>query len=254
MVTFPAAKYSSAEQLMAAIDWWRSAGVEHDFADEAQNWLARPEPEADVAAAPASIAKPTFTAPAPPPVARIGGDAALWPQDLAAFQAWWLAEPALDLGQIAGRVAPRGPIGAELMVMVDNPEAQDSDRLLSGPRGRLLNAIVAALGMAADAVYFASVLPRHMPLPDWDALATRGLGDLARHHVALAAPKRLIGFGSHVSSLLGHDPAKNAQSLPQIWRLDAALPALAAPELESLLARPMGKARLWQALLDWQTV
>ena len=252
MVTFPAAKYSSAEELIAAIDWWRSAGVEHDFTDEAQNWLARPEPEAPADPAPAPVSATTFTAPPPPGLAQIGGGAALWPQDLAAFQAWWLAEPELDEGQIAGRVAPRGPIGAELMVMVDNPEAQDGDHLLSGPRGRMVKGIVAALGLAADAVYFASVLPRHMPLPDWAALAQRGLGDLARHHVALAAPKRLIGFGSHVSSLLGHDPAKSVQPLPQIWRLGAALPALAAPELESLLARPIGKARLWQALLDWQ--
>ena len=254
MVTFPAPKYSSAEELIAAIDWWRSAGVDHDFTDEAQNWLARPEPEAPAAAAPEPVSATTFTAPLPPGLAQIGGDAALWPQDLATFQAWWLAEPELDEGQIAGRVAPRGPIGAELMVMVDNPEAQDSDHLLSGPRGRMVKGIVAALGIAADAVYFASVLPRHMPLPDWTALAQRGLGDLARHHVALAAPKRLIGFGSHVSSLLGHDPAKSAQPLPQLWRLGAALPALTAPELESLLARPIGKARLWQALLDWDTV
>ena len=253
MVTFPAAKYSSAEELIAAIDWWRSAGVDHDFADEAQDWLARPEPEVAPSATPAPAAQPVFAAPPPPPLARIGGDAANWPQDLAAFQAWWLEEPSLDDGQTAGRVAPRGPIAAELMVMVDNPEAEDSNQLLSGPRGRLIGAVISALGIAADEVYFASVLPRHMPLPDWANLATRGLGDLARHHVGLAAPKRLIGFGSHVSSLLGHDPAKSVQPLPQIWRLGAALPALAAPELESLLARPMGKARLWQALLDWQT-
>lgn len=252
MVTFPAAKFSSAEELIAAIDWWRSAGVDHDFADEAQDWLARPEPEAAPAPTPAPVAQPAFSAPTPPPLTQIGGDAALWPQDLAAFQSWWLAEQSLDDGQIAGRVAPRGPIGAELMIMVDNPEAQDSDQLLSGPRGRLIGAIVSALGITADTVYFASVLPRHMPLPDWASLATRGLGELARHHVGLVGPKRLIGFGSHVSSLLGHDPAKSVQPLPQIWRLGAALPALTAPELESLLARPMGKARLWQALLDWQ--
>lgn len=236
---------------MAAIDWWRSAGVDHDFADEAQDWLANPEPEVAMIGAPATIAAPSFTAPPPPEIARIGGDAALWPQDLAAFQAWWLAEPSLDDGHTAGRLAPRGPIRAELMVLVDNPEAEDCDRLLTGPRGRLIGGIISALGIAADAVYFASVLPRHMPLPDWADLAMRGLGDLTRHHVGLAAPKRLIGFGSHVSSLLGHDPAKSVQPLPHIWRLGAALPAMAAPELESLLSRPIGKARLWQALLEW---
>lgn len=251
MVTFPAAKYSSAEQLIAAIDWWRSAGVDHDFADDAQNWLAR-EPDPDPAP-PAAPAAPAAAVTAPPPLARIGGDPAAWPQDLPGFQAWWLAEASLDDGQVSGRVPPRGPIGADVMVMIDHPEAHDRDQLLSGPQGRLANAIIASLGLAAEAVYWASVLPRHMPLPDWTDLATRGLGDVARHHVALVAPKRLIGFGGHVSSLLGHDPSKSAQALPQIWRLGSAPAALAAPDLDSLMARPAGKARLWQALLDWQT-
>lgn len=252
MVTFLSAKFSSAEAINSALDWWREAGVDYDFTDQPHDWLARPEPEIEPAATSAPGPGPVFTAPPPPPRARIGGEPGQWPQYLAAFQAWWLTEPSLDDGQTAGRVPPRGPVGAELMVMVDHPEAQDAGHLLSGPRGRLIHGIVSALGLDPDAVYFAAVLPRHMPLPDWAALADAGLGDLARHHVNLAAPKRLIGFGSHVSSLLGHDPAKSVQQGGQIWSLGAGVPAMAAPELENLLARPMGKARLWQALLDWQ--
>ncbi|MEQ1498506.1 MAG: hypothetical protein ABL914_07575 [Novosphingobium sp.] len=252
-MTFAAAKYSSAEALISALDWWREAGLDHDFSDEAQNWLARPEPEA--MAEPASAPPPAiiFEAPPAPPRQPIGGDRAQWPKDLAAFQNWWLAEPSLDEGQLGGRVPPRGPAEAELLVLIDHPEAQDSEHLLNGPRGRLLNAILAALGVDPATVYFASALPRHMPLPDWTALAGAGLPDLTLHHVNLVAPKRVIGFGSHVSSLLGHDPAKSAQPLPQIWRLGASVPAMTAPELENLLARPMGKARFWQALLDWQS-
>lgn len=236
-------------EIAAALQWWRDAGLEHDFADEPHDWLARLAP-AVTEAPPAP--KPVEVKAASKPLERLGGPRESWPQDLAAFQAWWLAEPSLDNGQVAGRVPPRGPAHAALMVLVDYPESGDGGRLLSGPQGRLLDAILTAIGLPLDQVYVASLLPRHMPLPDWAALAEAGLGELALHHLALAAPKRLISFGANVSSLLGHDPAKTAETLPQCYQVGAQVPALAAPGLDTLMARPQGKARLWQALLNWQ--
>lgn len=237
---------------MAALDWWREAGLDQDFLDSAQNWLHRDEPEEAPTVAAAAQERRTVAAPAPAPRPRIGGDSAGWPQDLEAFRAWWLTEPALDAGQVAGRVASRGPAGAELMVMVDQPDAEDRDTLLSGARGRLLEGILAALGLEPERVHVASLLPRHTPMPDWPALVEAAIGDLALHQVALAAPRRLIAFGPHVSSLLGHIPANSPLPLPQSFTVGAGIPALAAPGLETLLARPKGKAGLWQALLEWQ--
>jgi len=236
-------------EIAAALQWWRDAGLEHDFADEPSDWLARPAPAVTEAPPPPP---PVQVKVAPKPLIRLGGERESWPQDLAAFTAWWLAEPSLDNGQIAGRIAPRGPAEAALMVLVEHPESVDGERLLSGPQGRLLDGILSALGLAGEQVYIASLLPRHMPMPDWAALAEAGLGDLALHHLALAAPKRLISFGANVSSLLGHNPAKTAETLPQTYQVGAHVPALAAPGLDTLMARPRGKARLWQALLDWQ--
>ncbi len=236
-------------EIAAALQWWRDAGLDHQFADEPTDWLARPAPAATEAAPPPPQAP--VTAPAAP-LARLGGDREGWPGDLGEFAAWWLAEPSLDNGHVQGRVPPRGSAGAQLMVLVGHPESDDADRLLSGPQGRLLDAILSALGIAPDQAYVASLLPRHMPLPDWAGLAEAGLAELALHHVALAAPKRLISFGVNVSSLLGHDPAKSAETLQQSYHVGAHIPALAAPGLETLMARPRGKGRLWQALLDWR--
>lgn len=246
----PRTNATPSSEIAAAIDWWRGAGVDLDYSDEALNWLAEPEP--------AVTAPPVETAPArpvpapPPPAPKIGGEAAGWPQDLPAFAAWWLAEPSLDSGQVFDRVPPRGPATAELMVLVDHPEAGDSGLLLAGPQGRLLAGILSALQIAPEQVYFASLLPRHMPMPDWAALAAAGIGDLALHHVNLAAPKRLLSFGPHVSSLLGHDPAKSADALRNFYRVGANVPALAAPALGTMMARPRGKAALWRDLLDWR--
>jgi uracil-DNA glycosylase len=232
--------------LAAAVAWWRDAGVDHDYADAPHAWLRPAEPVIEQSAVFVPPAEPS------PPRERIGGEPEHWPQDFEAFAPWWLTEPSLDGGQTAGRVPPRGPATAELMVLVDHPEAADSDRLLSGPQGRLLDAILSALGIGPESAYIAAALPRQMPLPDWATLGEVGLGELTAHHIALAAPKRLLVFGSHVSSLLGHDPANNAGYLPNLDHEGAKVPALVAPGLEALAARPRGKARLWQALLDWQ--
>lgn len=162
-----------------------------------------------------------------------------------------MTEPSLDAGQVEGRLAPRGIIGARIMVLVDHPEPDDTDYLLSGPQGRMLGALLHALGIADDEAYVASALPRHMPLPDWEALAGDGLGAVIAHHVQLARPQRLLVFGSNVSSLLGHDPANSDGFLPNIHQESPRFPAFVAPGLSALAARPRGKARLWQALLDW---
>lgn len=237
-----------ASAIAAALQWWREAGVEHSYGDETASWLTAPEVKS--AAAPAAYVPPT--PPAPPPRALIGGDPLLWPQDLATFRQWWLSEPSLDSGQSEGRVAPRGTAGAALMVLVDQPEAEDHEQLMSGPLGKLLGAIIASIGILSEQTYVASTLPRHTPHADWDDLGTAGLPELTRHHLALAAPQRLICFGRHVSSLLGHDPAKSAAGLIHITHSHGAVSALMAPGLEDLMARPRLKARLWQALLDWQ--
>ena len=203
-------------------------------------------------APPLEVHQHTLPPPAPPPP-QIAAQRDQWPQDLSGFAAWWLSEPTLDGGQISDRIAPRGPSGAPLMVLVDQPESVDAHSLLAGEQGRMVGAILAALGIDPEQTYFASLLPRHTPMADWAALGEAGLGELALHHIALAAPQRVISFGPHVSSLLGHDRTKNAEPLPQFYHVGASIPALAAPGLNTLMARPRGKAVLWQALLDWQT-
>ena len=245
----PAAINSAA--VAAALQWWREAGVDYSYADTTASWLDASESKPESKSGHAAYSAPL--PPVAPPRRLIGGNPANWPQDLAGFQAWWLAEPALDNDQVLGRVPPRGEAGAELMVLVDYPEAEDEERLLSGSLGDLLGAILAAIGITPDQAYFASVLPRHMPHPDWADLAETGLAELTRRHIALAAPKRLICFGHPISSLLGHDPAKSADHSTHITHSHGAVAALMAPGLEDLMGRPRVKARLWQALLAWQS-
>ena len=238
-----------AAELTAAQAWWREAGVDLAFADEATDWLAGAKVrDTQSVAQPTRAEAPVKVAPAAP---RIGGDRAHWPTTLEDFAAWWLTEPSLDPAPASQRVMPSGPHNAPLMVLVAMPEPGDSANLLAGRRGRLLDAILTAFGYTREQIYLASVLPRPIAAPDWVALASAGLGDVLAHHIALAAPQRLIVFGKDVSSLLGHDPAQVAQSSLRFNHEGTSVPLKLAPALEALLERPALKRGLWTRWLDW---
>ena len=49
--------HTLGESLASALDWWREAGVDGDFADEPRNWLARPEAPEGAVPAPAAAPK-----------------------------------------------------------------------------------------------------------------------------------------------------------------------------------------------------
>ena len=137
------------------------------------------------------------------------------------------------------------------MVIVPEPEPGDSQRLLTGPHGNLLDALLAAMGIAPDTAYVASALPRHTPAADWPALDAAGFGTVLRHHVRLAAPQRIMVFGGSILPLLGHDPTLSAETSPIFNHEGFSAALLPAPDLASLLARPRAKAGLWQRWLDW---
>lgn len=236
---------ASLEKELRAIDaWWREAGVDQIFADAPVDWLAEPEDEAseELPVAPA--------APAPAPVELLAGGPANWPATLEAFDEWWLAEEALALGPHR-RVPARGPANAPLMILTPQPGAGDGETLLSGSEGTLLTNMLAAFGLAPEHVRVASLLPSHLPHPDWPALDRLGWGALARHHIALAAPRRLLVLGQVALPLLGHDPAQGAAAFREVALESGTVPALAARGLDTLLLRPRLRANLWQRWLEW---
>ena len=238
------------EQIAAAFDWWRDAGVDGVLADEAMQWLSREEednagPEQGRLPSPVEPAKPQ------PPPAAPAFDPGTWPPELEHFAEWWLNDPKLVTGGLHGRIVPRGPKQAALMVLIPQPEAEDSDILLSGPQGRVLSGFLAAAGIAPDSVYLASVLPGHMPMPDWDRIASEGLGQLAAHHVSLVKPDRLLCFGSSILPLLGHDPANSPADFRELNHEGRTVPLMAARDLAALVERPRWRAALWQRWLDW---
>lgn len=237
--------HSIASAIADALDWWREAGVDCDFVDAPQDWLAAANPSEP----PKPIARPAEPDAPPPPMA--GGPRESWPAELADFPAWWLSEPSLALSGFA-RVPPRGAAGADLMVLVAMPEADDGERLLSGRAGRMLDAMFAAMGLSEDRVYVASALPARVAMPDWAGLAQQGFGAVLAHHVALAKPRKLLVFGkTGVSTLLGNDSPQTLSVLPDLNHELGSVPSITTYDLEAILAKPGFKANLWNRWLDW---
>lgn len=241
-----------ADALAGALDWWRDAGVDCDFLDEPQNWLAAREhseqPPAQAKPNPDASSGRAARAPAPPP-ARF--DPAALPADLNAFTRWWLEAPLPGDERASGRIAPQGPADAPLMVLVEQPEGEDRDALLSGQQGRLLDAMLAAFGIRRDAVYLASALPRHTPAAEWGGLAELGLGQILTRHVALATPKRLLVLGGNILPLIGHELPQRAAALRQFNQEGRSIPMLASWGLPALRAQPRARQALWKAWLEW---
>ncbi|WP_169799516.1 uracil-DNA glycosylase family protein [Novosphingobium lentum] len=249
--------------LAATLDWWRDAGVDSAFIDNPADWLesARSSDADDSGAAAAAqpapdrraraAAKPPLPGTNDAPARPAEVNRAAWPTSLADFAAWWLTDPAIDDAPAAYRVAPSGPANAPLMVLLVMPEQGDDAALAAGPTGKLLDAMLAAMGLSRAEIYLASALPSRIAVPEWPVLAARGLADVLRHHVALAAPQRLLVFGrAGISTLLGHDLANKAADSPFFNHEGVSLPFVAAYDLETLLAKPALKAGLWNRWLE----
>ena len=256
---------SLARDFEAALAWWRDAGVDCDFVDDATAWLADAAPqEGDNAGAGRPAADAARTAPpgapgaakiAPAPAAAASpavlrrdllGDSP--PQSLAEFREWWLANPALETARAFPRIAPRGDSEPALMVLVPQPEEADRDTLLSGPQGRLLANILAAMGLAEDAVYIAAALPSHTPMADLATIAASGMDAVTAHHIALVKPARLVAFGTGLAPMLfgaGEEP------LREINHAGGKVPVMSSETLDSLMDMPRLKARFWRRWMEW---
>lgn len=249
-----------ADELAAAMEWWRAAGVDCDFTDDATAWFQTEDTksESDQETAPdrsssssRSAARASANEPAKidSPRADLLGSSP--PGDLQAFHEFWMSAPQLDAIGTRGRVPPRGAAGADLMVLVVDPEETDTQSLLSGRQGRLLDSMLAAMGISADSIYLASALPRHTPMADTTAIATSGMDAVLRHHIALASPKRLVAFGAGLAAFLAQDVSNSETSLREI-NYTAPLPSVLMSEgLDSVMDMPRLKARFWRRWMEW---
>ena len=172
----------------SALRWWLEAGVDGAVQDAPRDWL--------------KPALPTFVQPAGPESAPPVADATL-PETLDLFRDWLAETHTLPLAERgAKRVLPHGGEGAPIMLIAETPSSEDAaaERPIGGEAWLLMERMLAAIGISADAAYSASLSCFHAPgarLAEGDLAAC---ATIARRHIALARPQRLL--------LLGDAPAR----------------------------------------------
>ncbi|KQN27197.1 MULTISPECIES: uracil-DNA glycosylase [unclassified Sphingomonas] len=174
----------------SALDWWHEAGVDTLVDDVPRDWFAAPEPLVVPAAAPAG-----------PVVAQ-----SAMPLLLADFLDWrrGAAVPEADWSGVS--LAAMGPADATVMVLVDCPDRDDGDAgaLLSGASGRLLDRMLAAIGLTRDDVHLAAVCAKRPTAGRIHSDVEERLAEIAKHHIGLVAPQRLLLLGNAASrAILG---------------------------------------------------
>lgn len=226
----------------SALEWWHDAGVD-TLADETpRDWYAAP-----VAASQPERARAVAT-PAPAATAAL-------PNSIAQFVAWRVGPDRPEASWPGMLIAPTGDPAAPIMVLADMPEREDADSglLLSGAAGRLFDRMLASVGRTRSDIYLASLCTVRPVAGRVAPECEARLGEVARHHVALAAPRRLLLLGNAPSrALIGADVARVRSGLQSI-KLEsgttrATVEAVASFHPRLLLERPADKARAWKDL------
>lgn len=210
----------------AALQWWIEAGVDVAVSEIPRDWLK---------AAPVLVAAPVE---APPAVVH---------EDLSAFRHWLSSESGLPLDRAgARRVLPHGAEGAEVMLLCDIPAMEDGEQPIGGEAWALMVRMLGAIGMSADQAYSASLACFSTPGAKLSASEMDNCAEIARRHVALVKPKRLILLGEGPTrALLGE---KLPQARGRAHKVEG-VRTIATFHPRWLLQRPGDKGLAWRDLL-----
>ena len=219
-----------AAEAASALGWWLEAGVDVAIAEHPRNWLERkPEP-------------PNVRPPSAEAVSQ-----ALETLDL--FREWLEKSPALPLAEVGSkRVLPHGAEGAPVMLIAEMPTGEDAaeGRPIAGEAWKLTERMLAAIGIDAADAYSASLSCFHSPGTRMSPDELAECAAIARRHIALAKPQRLLLLGDAPAlALLGK---RLVQARGHVHKIEG-VRTVATFHPRFLLDRPSDKALAWRDLL-----
>jgi DNA polymerase len=220
------------QMLESALDWWRDAGVDTLVDELPRDWFA----------------KPSTPSPAPPVAAE---PSASLPDSWDAFLAWRGGDHAPEAGWAGPGVLASGPADATVMVLADVPDRDDcaAGKLLTGEPGRLFDRMLAAIGLARETVHVASVCARRPVSGRVGRDDETRLGEVARHHVELVAPERLLVMGDAASrAVLGMSVLQARGRLHPLNHKGGMTSVVASFHPRFLLEHPGRKREAWRDL------
>ena len=212
--------------------WWLDAGVDTAISEEPRQWLKAPATPSGGVAADIAVPSP-----------------AELPADYDGFRAWLETSTGLPLDRAgARRVLPHGLPGARIMLLSDAPAREDAaeGKPIGGEAWLLTTRMLTAIKLAPDDAYSASLACFHTPGARLDEVELARCAEIARTHVALVKPERLLLFGDGPSRALLGDLCRNVRG--RVHSIEG-VRTVATFHPRWLLQRPGDKALAWRDLL-----
>lgn len=217
----------------SALAWWLEAGVDCPVQEEPRNWLK-----------PAPPRKESPAEPVPPPnISRPSHET------LAELQEWLASSAHLPLASAtARRILPHGPENAPVMLLSDAPSLEDyaAGQPIGGDAWKLAARMLAAIGLEPEEAYSASLSPIHAPGSRLSDKDRSDYAEIARRHIALVKPRRLILFGDGPSKALVGKRLVDARG--HLHKVEG-VRAVVTFHPRHLIKRPLDKSLAWNDLL-----
>ena len=216
----------------SALAWWLEAGVDCVVQEEPRNWLKPPAPRQSAATPEAkpNIAPPTH-------------------ETLSDLQQWLASSVDLPFAASAGRrILPQGPENAAVMLLTETPTLQDAaaGQPIGGEAWELTKRMLAAIGLSAAEAYVGSLSCIDAPGAKMSKAERDSCADIARQHIRLAKPKRLLLFGG------GPCVALLGKTLPEarghVHTIEG-VRTVATFHPRQLINQPSNKSLAWKDLL-----
>jgi len=211
------------------IGWWIEAGVDGPVGEAPRDWLRR---------------NPTAAPPPQQTIPAMAGQA----ETLEAYHHWLATARGLPMDRAgAVRVAPCGIEGAKLMLMSDLPGREDAaeGRPIGGEAWALARNMLAAIEIEPGQAYVASLSCFHTPGARING-ELEACAAIAREHIRLAKPERLLLFGDAPARALLGEPLAKARG--RVHRIEG-VRTVATFHPRWMLRRPSDKALAWRDLL-----
>jgi uracil-DNA glycosylase family 4 len=216
----------------SALTWWLEAGVDVAVQEEPRDWLKPPasKVEAKIAEAPPNVAQPTH-------------------ETLSDLQGWLASSAQLPLASAtARRIMPQGPENAAIMLLTEAPTLEDfaAGQPIGGQSWELAKRMLAAIKIPADQAYSASLSCFHVPGAKMSTADREACAEIARRHIRLARPQRLLLLGDGPSQALLGKPLPQARG--HVHKVEG-VRTVATFHPRALINQPSSKSLAWKDLL-----
>ena len=217
----------------SALAWWLEAGVDTLVQEEPRDWL-RPAVEKPAA---------KVSEPRPPNLVQPSHES------LAELKQWLSSSMDLPLASsTAKRVLPHGPEEAPIMLLTDAPTVADyaAGQPIGGDAWDLARRMLAAIRIPADQAYSASLSCVHVPGSKMSPADREACAEIARKHIKLARPRRLLLLGDGPAQALLGKPLPQARG--HVHKVEG-VRTVATFHPRALINQPSNKSLAWKDLL-----